>query len=181
MGINTSENIGHLTRYWFNNEVSQNNIYSEDCIILESCINVSCEIDVPSNLYQDNVLYVESWDNANNLTVDSLKLYMVKSTNNNIVFNLFNFPNPISDRTFFTYQIKNNPNKNVRTKIKIYSQAGKFITSLNDNRIDDFISIEWDATDANSNLLPNGTYLYTIEINTNNRIIEDTGIFSIIR
>lgn len=181
LGINTSENIGHLTRYWFNNEVSQNNIYSEDCIILESCINVSCEIDVPSNLYQDNVLYVESWDNANNLTVDSLKLYMVKSTNNNIVFNLFNFPNPISDRTFFTYQIKNNPNKNVRTKIKIYSQAGKFITSLNDNRIDDFISIEWDATDANSNLLPNGTYLYTIEINTNNRIIEDTGIFSIIR
>ena len=105
MGINTSENIGHLTRYWFNNEESQNNIYSEDCIILESCTDVSCEIDVPSNLYQENVLYVESWDNANNLTIDSLKLNMVKSTDNNIVFNLFNFPNPISDRTFFTYQI----------------------------------------------------------------------------
>ena len=60
LGINTSENIGHLTRYWFNNEESQNNIYSEDCIVLESCVDVSCEIDIPSNLYQENVLYVES-------------------------------------------------------------------------------------------------------------------------
>jgi len=181
LGVNTSDNIGHLTRYWFNNEDSQNNIHYENCIILESCTDILCTISIPSNLYEENILYVESWDNANNLAIDSLKLNIVKSINNNIVFNLFNFPNPISDKTFFTYQIKNNPNKNIQTKIKIYSQSGEFITSLSDSRIDDFISIGWDATDSNSNLLPNGTYFYTIEIKTNNQIIEDAGVFSIIR
>ena len=181
LGINTSENIGHLSRYWFNNEEFQNSFQPEDCIVLESCTDISCSIDIPSNLYDENILYVESWDNANNMTIDSLKLAIIKPTNNNIVFNLFNIPNPISDRTFFTYQIKNNQNQNIETKINIYSQAGKFITSLIDNRANSFVAIEWDATDSNSNLLPNGTYLYTIEIKTENKIIKNTGVFSIIR
>ena len=98
-----------------------------------------------------------------------------------IPINLFNIPNPISDRTFFTYQVKNNLNQNIETKIKIYSQTGEFITSLTDNRADSFIAIEWDATDSNSNLLPNGTYLYTIEIKIENKLIKDTGVLSIIR
>ena len=71
--------------------------------------------------------------------------------------------------------------KNIETKINIYSQTGKFITSLIDNRANSFVAIEWDATDSNSNLLPNGTYLYTIEIKTENKIIKDTGVFSIIK
>ena len=71
--------------------------------------------------------------------------------------------------------------KLIETKIKIYSQTGEFITSLTDNRTDSFIAIEWDATDSNSNLLPNGTYLYTIEIKTENKLIKDTGVLSIIR
>ena len=66
-------------------------------------------------------------------------------------------------------------------KIKIYSQTGEFITSLTDNRADSFIAIEWDTTDSNSNLLPNGTYLYTIEIKTENKSVKDTGVLSIIR
>ena len=52
--------------------------------------------------------------------------------------------------------------KNVQTKIKIYSQTGKLITSLNDNRVDDFISIEWDATDSMGRPVSAGVYLYQI-------------------
>ena len=181
LGINTSANIGHLSRYWFNNEEYQNNIQTEDCIVLESCTNISCEIDIPPSIHDENILYVESWDNANNMTIDSLKLTVINPENDNIIFNLFNIPNPITDRTFFTYQIKNNQNKNIETKIKIYSQSGEFITSLTDNRADSFVAIEWDTTDLNSNLLPNGTYLYTIEIKTENKLVKDTGVFSIIR
>ena len=147
LGINTSSNIGHLSRYWFNNEEHQNNIQAENCIVLESCTNISCAIDIPSNIYDENVLYVESWDNANNMAIDSLELIVINPKNDNIVFNLFNIPNPITDRTFFTYQIKNNQNKNIETTI---GQLNFFKWAI-DNLIIDYIldnysSIEEDMT-----------------------------------
>ena len=97
------------------------------------------------------------------------------------VYNLFNFPNPFSERTFFTFQIQNNESNLVKTKIKIYSQDGILLMTLTDESNENFISIEWDGNDANSNLLPNGTYIYTADIKMNGKSINSTGKLSIIR
>ena len=95
--------------------------------------------------------------------------------------NLFNFPNPFSERTFFTFQIQNNESNLVKTKIKIYSQDGILLITLTDESNENFISIEWNGNDSNSNLLPNGTYIYTANIKMNKKSINSTGKLSIIR
>ena len=71
--------------------------------------------------------------------------------------------------------------QNVKTTINIYTQNGHFITSLHDERINNFIAIEWDARDSKSKSLPNGTYLYTLNANIDNQIYKKSGVFSIIR
>ena len=53
--------------------------------------------------------------------------------------------------------------------------------TLTDESNENFISIEWDGNDANSNLLPNGTYIYTADIKMNEKSINSTGKLSIIR
>ena len=70
LGINTSENIGHATRYWFNSESNYINVNPEDCSYIESCNNLLCKIGAPTNFNGQNTLYIESWDNANNKTVE---------------------------------------------------------------------------------------------------------------
>ena len=97
------------------------------------------------------------------------------------MYNLFNFPNPFSERTFFTFQVQNNENYSVKTKIKIYSQDGTLLMELADESNQNFISIEWDGNDSNSNLLPNGTYIYTAEIKIDEESINTAGKLSIIR
>ena len=52
---------------------------------------------------------------------------------------------------------------------------------LADESNQNFISIEWDGSDSNSNLLPNGTYFYTAEIKIDEESINTAGKLSIIR
>ena len=179
IGVNTTENIGHATRYWFNNESDYINVNPEDCSYTISCNNLLCKIGAPIDFNGYNTLYVESWDNANNKTLDSLRINIMEESSE--VYNLFNFPNPFSERTFFTFQIQNNESNLVKTKIKIYSQDGILLMTLTDESNENFISIEWDGNDTNSNLLPNGTYIYTADIKMNGKSINSTGKLSIIR
>ena len=145
----------------------------------ESCNNLLCKIGAPIDFNGQNTLYIETWDNANNKTVDSLKINIMEKSSE--VYNLFNFPNPFSERTFFTFQLQNNENYSVKTKIKIYSQDGTLLMKLADESNQNFISIEWDGSDSNSNLLPNGTYFYTAEIKIDEESINTAGKLSIIR
>ena len=179
IGVNTSENIGHATRYWFNNESDYINVNPEDCSYTVSCNNLLCKIGTPIDFNGYNTLYVESWDNANNKTLDSLRINIMEKSSE--VYNLFNFPNPFSERTFFTFQIHNNESNLVKTKIKIYSQDGILLMTLANESNENFISIEWDGNDSNSNQLPNGTYIYTADITMDEKSINSTGKLSIIR
>jgi hypothetical protein len=129
----------------------------------------------------ENILYVESWDNANNMAIDSLSINIISDSNQFLIFNVLNFPNPFLDRTFFTYQINNESNTTVDTIINIYTQSGELIATLDDSRPNNFIAIEWDGKDNNSNLLPNGTYIYTIDVTYEDKSENQLGAISIIR
>ena len=154
---------------------------TSDYSILESCDAISIPITLPLELNNNSKLYVESWDNVNNKTIDSLLINLVPTYNQQVIFNVLNFPNPFKEKTFFTYQLKNIPSNYVKTTIKIYTQAGELVTSLYDERIDNFIAIEWNGKDSNSNNLPNGTYLYTLNSKLNGKTYTKNGVLSIIR
>ena len=68
------------------------------------------------------------------------------------------------------------------TELIIYTQSGRLINKINDKASQtNFISIEWDGKDFTSNFVPNGTYLYTLNIILDNESYKNTGVLSIIR
>ena len=118
------------------------------------------------------------------MSIDSLKLNISYSDySKGLVYNVYNFPNPFSERTFFTYQIKDFSITNILTELNIYTQDGRLIKKIKDEteKMNNFVSIEWDGIDLNETLVPNGTYLYTLNINLHEQTYKTTGIFSIIR
>ena len=183
-GINISNSIGHNTRYGFNDINKLDYVISnEDYIFLENCNGISFNIILPEDLNNNIKLFVESWDNANNKSLDSLSLNIVSKSNDDKIFNVYNFPNPFSDRTFFTYQIKDFSSNSMSTELNIYTQNGILVNTINNesNILSNFVSIEWDGRDSKYNLLPNGTYLYTLKIKLDNNPYEKMGLFSIVR
>ena len=184
IGINTSSSIGHGTKYGFNNINELNYlIENEDYTFLESCNGISFDI-ILEDLADNTKIFIESWDNANNKSLDSLSLNIISKFNDDKIFNVYNFPNPFSNRTFFTYQIKDFPlSGTIYTELNIYTQNGMLVNTINDNSnsLNNFISIEWDGKDSKLNFLPNGTYLYTLKITFDNNSYEKMGVLSIIK
>jgi hypothetical protein len=71
-----------------------------------------------------------------------------------------NYPNPFNPMTQIRYDLQ----ENTYVSINIYNVMGKHIKSLiNMNQDAGYQSIHWNATDASSQPVPAGLYLYTIQ------------------
>lgn len=80
------------------------------------------------------------------------------------LLNPFNYPNPFSDNTYFTFIIPVLPDE---LKINIYSIAGRKIKEIRKAAFDlkvGFNTIEWDGRDEDGDYIANGTYLCKIII-----------------
>ncbi|MDT3696559.1 MAG: type IX secretion system sortase PorU [Ignavibacterium sp.] len=110
----------------------------------------------------DYQLLVKAWDVFNNLSEEEA-YFSVVDGNDLIVRDVYNYPNPFSDRTQFTFQ--QNLLQPIDVKIKVYSIAGRLISEIEKNSINDrFVVIDWDGRDADGDKLGNGTYFYKIII-----------------
>ena len=75
---------------------------------------------------------------------------------------VYNFPNPFSDKTFFTFKLTQIPDE---MKISIYTIAGRLIRKIDLSAGElryDFNKIFWDGRDEDGDLIANGTYLYKV-------------------
>ncbi len=101
---------------------------------------------------------IKAWDNFNNSSVASVD-FSVVSDDILKISNVFNYPNPCSSSTTFTYAITYNS----RVNIKIYTVGGRLIETLNnlpgDNGMNHFY---WEGRDNDGDELANGVYLYKI-------------------
>ena len=80
------------------------------------------------------------------------------------LFNLYNYPNPFSEKTFFTFILPVIPEE---LKINIYTIAGRKIKEIKKTPSDlviGFNKIEWNGTDEDGDAIANGTYLYKVII-----------------
>ncbi len=105
----------------------------------------------------------------NNITLGNIEF---KVSNSPQIFDVYNYPNPFSAKTFFTFKYagSNLPHK---TLISIYTVAGRKIRDINvsSNSVGfNFNSIEWDGLDSDGNEIANGIYLYKIKISTEEEI-----------
>ena len=105
-------------------------------------------------------LMVKAWDVFNNYSNETA-YFSVVTDDKLVVRDVYNYPNPFSSNTTFTFQ--HNLNEPVNVKIKIYTIAGRMIKEIESNDvIDRFVKIDWDGRDGDGDMIANGTYLYKI-------------------
>ena len=94
---------------------------------------------------------------------------------------VYNFPNPFTDKTFFTFKLTQIPDN---LKINIYTIAGRLIKQIEKSSAQlgyDFNKIEWDGKDADGDKIANGTYLYKVIIKRGDKSQNITQKLSILR
>jgi len=165
-GINLMGGLGHNIRYWFNDEDNYQIIEPELFQYISNCNEVSegkFFIDIPNLPLGNNILFVEIWDNLNNKTLSNLS-FNLKSFEPEL-YDVYNFPNPFDEDTFFTFRTSVYP---VSVYIKIFDFNGNKIKSLSEDCISSFCSVYWNGRNNQNKFIKNGTYIYSIEINNNN-------------
>tara|TARA_B100000676_G_scaffold3387_1_gene3126 strand:+ start:45 stop:2576 length:2532 start_codon:yes stop_codon:yes gene_type:complete len=167
-GINLMDGLGHNVKYWFNNQEDQIILDSQDFLYTSNCDSVyvgQFEVKLENLDYGLNKLNVEIWDNFNNKSTNSIDLNL--ESNSFKAFDVFNFPNPFKDKTYFTFKTSLYP---VNVDIKIFNLSGKIIKTFNNYEcITSFCSVEWDGKDRFGNKINNGTYIYSLNLKSENK------------
>lgn len=112
----------------------------------------------------DYSILVKAWDVFNNFSNES-SFFTVLNTDDLVVRDIYNYPNPFKSNTTFTFQ--HNLNRPVDVRIKVYTIAGRVIKEMEGKNINQkFVKINWDGRDEDGDLLANGTYLYKLIVKT---------------
>ncbi|MBN1637518.1 MAG: type IX secretion system sortase PorU [Ignavibacteriales bacterium] len=112
----------------------------------------------------DYTIKIRAWDIFNNLSEEE-EYFTVVDDGRIVLRNLYNYPNPFSDWTYFTFQ--HNLVEEINVSIKIYTIAGRMIKEIKSNNIfDKYVLVEWDGRDEDGDMLANGTYLYKLNVET---------------
>ena len=118
-------------------------------------------ITIPDSYIGYNTISFEAWDNYNNRTEESIDLNILDySSENTIITDLLNLPNPFKQNTHFTFQILEPSNFPINVEINIFDLDGNFIKKITLENINQtFNSVTWNGTNQLNQELPNGTYI----------------------
>ena len=110
---------------------------------------------------------VKIWDIHNNSAQATIE-FMVTESEEMLLENLYNYPNPFQDKTWFNIE-HNRPDKLLRARLMIYNMTGqliKIIESENYSAGYRLEPIEWDGNSTGGSPLDGGVYLYKIVLST---------------
>ncbi|MDI6766526.1 MAG: type IX secretion system sortase PorU [Bacteroidota bacterium] len=167
-GINISgSGIGHQLEAWLDDQSqsidladyykSKNDTYQEGII----------EYPLGTLSHGTHKLRLRAWDSFNNPSTDETMFNVVTGAGLQLS-NVFNYPNPFSRSTYFTFE--HNQVSSIDVEIKIYTVAGRLIQLLkHSNVIDQRVRILWDGLDKDRDALANGVYLYKVIAKTHDR------------
>ncbi len=123
----------------------------------------------------DYKIKIKAWDVFNNFSSEEAYFTVLSPENSLTIRDIYNFPNPFSSNTTFTFQ--HNITSSVNVKIKIYTIAGRLIKQIEENNLfNKFVKIDWDGRDEDGNLVANGTYLYKIIVESNDGKIKNSAL-----
>ena len=165
-GINTFNGIGHNIRYWFKTNIESINVEPSDFNYSNACQGTGqFDINIPNETSENQLIFIEAYDNLNNRTLDSISLYIGKTNYENQIIDKFtNVPNPFSDYTYFTFQVPNPEHLPLDANINIYDLNGDFIKNIKTTHYQSFNSVLWDGKNRSNQNIPNGTYLLKIKL-----------------
>ena len=183
--INLSGLNNNNLRLWIND--NENNIFILNDLFVPISSDNTYKGYVEINLMNEmltntnNNIKIQAWDILGESNVADLNFNIFK---NEIIYNVYNFPNPFNETTNFTFHYSNS--ESVNAKIDIFTINGYKVKTINEENIEPSnntfykISQTWDGKDNNNNNLSNGTYIYKLSIylNANNELIHE-GIYKI--
>jgi len=103
---------------------------------------------------------IKAWDSANNPNNKEILLFKQNQNQLNIN-NIYNFPNPFSNFTQFTFEI----NQTCDVKIDIFSIGGRKVKSFKINGVvSGFHTVDWNGLDFLGGQIANGVYIYRIKV-----------------
>jgi hypothetical protein len=107
----------------------------------------------------EHLISVKAWDSQNNPSEASVRLEFFAS-NDFRIYDLFNYPNPMSDQTLVSYMLSHEAD----VSYAIYTLAGRKIYKGDAGfQPQGFNSFPWNGEDLYGNQIANGVYILVIE------------------
>ncbi len=155
-GINLMDAMGHGLRYWLDDPSGTSTLIP--FFIYNTAIEGQAAVNFSSVTPGTHNLVIEAWDNINNKTQSAFELYF-SSADHFYAENIFNYPNPFKDDTYFTFSLSGAASVN----ISIYTIEGQKIISVGEDLLPSgYNSIYWNGKDQASSTISNGAYFYKI-------------------
>lgn len=110
-----------------------------------------------------HTLTLKAWDNMNNMSEKTIE-FEVSVYARVELSGVMNYPNPFSDRTYFTFD-HNKPGNSFDVEIRIFDIKGQLVNILSSSVAAEGLSISplsWDGTDSGGNPVGNGVYVYRL-------------------
>lgn len=112
-------------------------------------------------------LRLRAWDVLNNSGETSLD-FIVTDTEDLVIRNVFNYPNPTTGPTRFVFEHNQVPGTLVKVRVRVYTLAGRPVRTLESEDVLPAgpLQIPWDGLDNDYTLLSPGVYLYKLRAET---------------
>ncbi|MDI6802841.1 MAG: type IX secretion system sortase PorU [Bacteroidota bacterium] len=164
-GINASgSGIGHRIEAWLNDQSESTDLTPFYKSNLDTYQEGVVEYKFEKLAAGSHKIKIRAWDIFNNASSGET-IFDVLVGQGLTITDLFNYPNPFSESTVFTFH--QNQIVPVEVEIKIYSIAGRLLESIKrSGSTDNFIRIDWNGRDRDGDKLANGIYLYKVIVKT---------------
>lgn len=146
------------------NQILLNEFFYAD---LNTFVSGSLQYQLENLEEGEHTLTISVSDAYNNVTEETIQFYVVNSQNVTLK-NLYNYPNPMSDKTYFHFE-HNQAGSETSVIVRIYDRNGELVrTIVADGSLVGFSedALSWDGTSKGGKTMPTGIYPYTIEIKT---------------
>ncbi|MEO1021704.1 MAG: type IX secretion system sortase PorU [Bacteroidota bacterium] len=120
--------------------------------------------NIPEGNY---TLRVRAWDVHNNPSEQQIA-FEVANSDELVVDNVYNYPNPMTNATAFTFE-HNQQGNEVEVSIRIFTLSGRPVQHIKESLIttSSYASIPWNGRDRDHDRLGNGTYVYVLRVTAN--------------
>jgi hypothetical protein len=113
-----------------------------------------------------HTIRVRAWDVYNN-SGEGVVTFEVRNKDKGFISDLYNYPNPFSDKTIFVFQ-HNQESESMDVHLQIFSSTGQLVKTINKKfeAVGNRSELEWDGRAEHGQQLPNGIYFYRLQAKT---------------
>ncbi|MFI5251373.1 MAG: type IX secretion system sortase PorU [Bacteroidota bacterium] len=162
-GINTSgASVGHRLEAWLDGASQSIDLTNSYQSAPDNYQKGTIEYTLGALPTGTHRLRLRAWDTYNNPSIGEAVFDVVTAVGLQLT-NVFNYPNPFSSSTIFTFE--HNQIGKVKADVKIYTVAGRLIRSINADNLaahNRVVQVSWDGRDQDGSRIANGIYLYKI-------------------